>query len=199
MDRTTQGAKSDEGLGFQKAVTAAFEYLEKEFGFRVDSCDESSVTYLSSQVKIVVEIESFSYQIDVWIGPLLKDGYSLDEIIGSQRTDQMRPRGSAQSSTRSGVWDSVHNLAALVRQYAGPTITGDSSAYREYASYRRRREYDRTDQAMNSATRSAAEEAWQQKDFEHVIELYQSVQGSLRANEERRLRYARRKVAAQNE
>jgi hypothetical protein len=101
-----------------------------------------------------------------------------------------------QVSTREGVQNIVPKVAALVKKYGDPFLSGHPAFYddlqkaNEHASVAYEREQ------MSSRIRKEADAAWTAKNFVRVAELLQPVRSDRNKVERKRLAYAEKHSSA---
>ncbi|MEA3347328.1 MAG: hypothetical protein U9Q21_04510 [Candidatus Auribacterota bacterium] len=182
-------------LNFAKEVISIFDFLTKEYNFRLVGTDSLYVVrYESKLVFINIYHEKISYELGFSIG-LLSDkerrGYTIDELIRLKDSGEEQQPIFFQASTKKDARYCIQELSKLVKQNGGLALKGDHSAFvhldriREDLGSKQQREYELRQ------IRKEAQEFWKKKKYARLIDLYSSIFDDLTQSEIKKLIYAR--------
>ena len=182
-------------LGFTEQVLSSFDFLIKEYGFRVVKTEPTFVRYESSTVFVNLYHGRASYELGFEIGRL-DDGtgkeespYSLSMIMELMRAQEER---FFQASTAERVKKYVPRLADLVRTYAPAVLGGDPATFRKLIKTRLEMANRLHEELRVRTFREEAANAWRSRDFPKVAELYDAIFEKLTQAEIKKLNYAKR-------
>jgi len=187
-------------LGFAEAVLTAFDFLVESYGFRVTRAEPTLVRFESQRVFVNIYHGRSSYELGLEIGRLIGESgegehpFSLDTILmldGAQNP----PKALFQASTSQDVNDCVHKLASLVRKYAASALAGDNLTFKRLAEIRAKMSAEIHHAMRLRDIRAEADQAWKERNYPRVLELYESVKSDLTASEVKKLEYAQRHVS----
>ena len=188
-------------LEFKEAVLANFDYL-RPYGLE---CVESDVTYVrydSPKVFVNVYHGRGSYELNVEIGrhdgPYKDSSHNLDAVLGWKRAPEQkllfRETTLFHSDTREGVQAMVPKMAALFRKYADPLLRADEEAFKSFDEYCTIGSLRLGEHYRAGTTRWKADMAWQRKDWQQVVQLYESIGDDLSQIEAAELAYAKEQL-----
>ncbi len=188
-------------LGFKDVVVSNFAFLES-YGLECVQAEATYVRYESSRVFVVVSHGRGSYELNVEIGrhdgPRKDSGFRLDAVLGWKNAPErklvFRRTPLFESQTREGVQEMVPTMAALFRKYADPLLRGDESAFKSFDDYCTIESHRLGEHYRPGTTRWKADLAFQQKDWQQVIEAYESIRDDLSQTEEAELAYAQDQI-----
>lgn len=187
-------------LGFKEAVLASFGFLIKEYGFRCVRTDVTFVRYEAPSVFINIYHGRGSFELGFEIGLLIKNAkserrFSLGDII--DMVDIRRETGYTfyQVSSRDGVQEFVPKLAVLVKNYAVPALKGDQPFFQRLEEFRSKQFASYVKEMDLERIRPKVQDAWRKKNYEQVVELYESVRNYLTPLELQKLDYAKRQLS----
>ncbi|MFZ0977892.1 MAG: hypothetical protein WAN23_00700 [Candidatus Acidiferrales bacterium] len=188
-------------LGLKEAVLANFDYLAS-YGLECVESDVTHVRYDSPKVFVNVYHGRGSYELNVEIGrhdgPRKDSSLSLDAVLGWKRAPERKVLSRElplfQSHTREGVQEMVPKMAALFRKYADPLLRGDEGAFKSFDDHCTIESHRLGEHYRSGTTRWKADMAWQRKEWQQVIEAYESIRDDLSQTEEAELAYAQDQV-----
>jgi hypothetical protein len=194
-------------LGFREAVAESFKFL-RGYGYRLVRADVTFVRYempwhsFKRRFYVNVYHARGGYDLGVEIGPRDNDREEVNLIgmllwAGAPEVQGWRVGDTLlRAETREAVQTLVPKMAELVRRYAGPFLRGDPDAFRTLREINRKAYAVWEEQhRRNAEKRHQATVAWQAKDFERVVDLYESVLEDLNELERAALAEARRELA----
>jgi hypothetical protein len=195
----TDPAKDRRQLDFKDAALASFGFL-RTYSLKPVEEDVTFVRYESPAVFVNVFHGRGSLEVGVEIGRLDRtEKYGLDYIVSWAGKYAWESEGFGrgtifQVSTREGVQAIVPKVAAIVKKYGDPFLSGQPAFYDELqrANERASVAYER-DQTLNRLC-TEADVAWKAKDFARVAELLQPVRADLTEVVGKRLAYAEKYV-----
>jgi hypothetical protein len=183
------------GSRFSDYVEEAFSFL-MESGFRLVVHTATEMRYESSRVFVAVEWDPRSGELNVFFGlqPTRgePDRIALGDLLGMEAVDVPERRIPFQVADEAQLRPFVTNLAEDMRNHGQPALSGDRMFYRRLKAFRDARAQANMHEMKLRYVRSTVEEAWQQRDFAKVTELYASVEDELTDAERGKLAYARR-------
>ncbi|MCK4946913.1 MAG: hypothetical protein KAQ99_04285 [Candidatus Aureabacteria bacterium] len=185
-------------LNFAKEVISTFDFLTKEYNFRLVGTDCLYVVrYESNLVFINIYHEKISYELGFSIGLLSdkeKRGYTIDELVRLKDLGAEKQPIFFQASTKKDVKHCIQELSKLVKQNGGLALKEDRSVFvhldriREDLGSKQQREYELRQ------VRKEAQEFWKKKTYDRLIELYSSIFDDLTQSEIKKLIYARNQL-----
>lgn len=187
-------------LSFKDTVLANFKFLG-DFGLRPVLEKVTLVRYESAEVFLNVYHGRASFELGVEIGRLKEPEAKLSifDVVRWARSEEAEGLGQHvmfQVSSPNGVREFVPKLAALVKKYAVPFLSGNEDAYRTALESRAKRYADEVKEGNLRVVRSKADAAWQAKDYAQFVELYSPVRNDLTEVEAKKLAYAEQHVFA---
>ncbi len=185
-------------LGFKEAVLNSFEFLKDE-DFHAVEQEITLVRYESDSVFINIFHGRSSFEMGVEIGRLNEPDkkLSLHDIIAAADSDKAEGagcHGTFAVSSRKGVKELVPKLADLVIKYAMPFLHGDDAEFTSAFKLQSERWKAYVKEVNLRNIRKRAEAVWQEKDYDQVVELLDSIRGDLTEVEAKKLAYAEQHV-----
>jgi len=196
---TNEPGKDRWQLGFKDAVLSDFKFLAT-YGLKPVQEDVTLVRYESDAVFVNVYHGRGSFEIGVEIGRLDRpEKYGLGYIVSWAGKQAWEAEGFGrgtmfQVSTREGVQNIVPKVAALVRKYGDPFLSGRPAFYNELQKANEQSSVAYEREQMLTRIRKEADAAWTAKEFSRVAELLEPVRGDLTEVEDKRLSYAEKQV-----
>ena len=187
-------------LGFKKEVLCYFNFLIKEYAFRLITEEETQVSFESDKVLINVYHELLSYELifEIGIKPsalgLIESKYTLSEIVELGNGQSDTKNVFFQASTASGVKKCISKMADLVNQYAQGALVGDKLVYEKLKLLQKHKSDKLINEMKLSRIRSKAEKLWKDKSYEQYINLYEGSQIELSIIELKKLEYAKKHI-----
>jgi hypothetical protein len=190
-------------LGFKEAVLANFGFL-KDYGLKCAQADVTLVRYESPKVFVNVYHGRGSYELNVEIGrhegPRKDSTLSLDAVLGWKRAAERKLLNTGiplfQSETREDVQQMVPKMAALFGKYAEPLLRADEEAFKSFDDYCTVESIRLGERYTSGTTRWKAARAFERKDWQQVIESYESIREDLSQTEAAELAYAEQQILA---
>ena len=84
-------------------------------------------------------------------------------------------------------------MARRVKEYAIPALMGDHDFFQRVGEMRQQRSDELLRNWDLNRARRDVEKSWQEKDYKHVVEIYEPVKKYLTAAETKKLEYAKKK------
>ena len=189
-----------ETLDFVPAVRLHFSFLEDEFGFRVAGEGMASVRYESDAVFVEVDLGMPYFEIGLAIG--LRDcsrpdrtGYGIHRLIRLCEGKSRFQYTGLQALMKTDVDVAVCEIAKLLRSYGERALRGCVDVFDAMLEISiSDMEQDRVDHI-----RLDAEAAFQKKEYRQAAEFYSSMEPHLTATEVKKMAYARKHLAQQQE
>jgi catechol 2,3-dioxygenase-like lactoylglutathione lyase family enzyme len=182
------------GSRFAEHVEEAFAFLT-ESGFRLVVRTARQMRYETNRVFVTVEWDPRSGELNVFFGlqPTQGEpgGLALGDLLAMEGVDVSERRMPFQVADEAELRPFVRKLAEDMRNYAQPALSGDRMFYRRLKAFRDGRAQANMHEMKLRHVRSTVEEAWQQRDFAKVTELYASIEDDLTDAERAKLAYAR--------
>ena len=193
-------------LGFTKAVEESFDFLRRDFGYRMVEARPTFVRFESSDAFVNVFHGRSSYELGVEIGRWLEiddetveQKFSLGEVIALDHDPSRVGYRPFATTEREPLGRFVRQLGDWTRRFATQLLEGDRRAF-DRLSYLRASNFQASQEGRRAAKlRVAATEAWRRKDWGRVVDAYEEIVSELRTvklepSELGRLRYAQRKL-----
>jgi hypothetical protein len=157
------------------------------------------VRYESPTIFLNVYHGRASFELGIEVGRLTDPNkkLSLYDIVawaGGEEAEGFGQHVSFQVSTRKDVHAFIPKLAAVVKKYASPFLGGDDPAFDSAFEIQSERAKQYANEVNAKNIRSRAEEAWHRKDYETVVELYDSIRKDLTEVESKRIAYAEQRL-----
>ena len=193
--------KDREQLGFKDAVLFNFRFL-RTHGLKPVKEDVTFVRYESDAVFTNVYQGRGSFEIGVEIGRLDRpEKYGLGYIVSWAGKQAWEAKGFGretmfQVSTRQGVQNIVPKVAALVKRYGDPFLSGRPAFYDELQKANEQASVAYEREQMLSRIRKEADVAWTAKNFARVASLLQPLRSDLNEVASKRLAYAEKHSGA---
>jgi hypothetical protein len=188
-------------LGFTEAVLAAFDFLTNQYGFRVKRIEPTFVRYESPLVFVNIYHGRASYELGVQIGRLADDlsqeesAFSLADILDLNGAQDETCHALLQASTPETINKSVPLLASQIRRHAAPVLRGDPDVLAQLADVQSKKSDQLAKKWKLEDIRKEAQDAWHQKNYARVAELFDSIMEELTPAEAKKLDYARLRAA----
>jgi hypothetical protein len=196
--RTTTPGPERVSLRFADEVLAAFDFLTAEYGFHRTKVDVTFIRYESRDVFVNVYHGRSSYELGLEIGRFAERvgtedvEFSLGNIIDVMGARAQTGYTFFQASTPEKVKRLVSRLADLLKEYGKAALTGDPLFFSKLRDEAARKSDDYLKQIQLSRIREQVGQAWHQKNYFKVVELYESVRDDLTPAEIKKLEYARK-------
>ena len=185
-------------LRFADEVLAAFDFLTTDYGFHRSRVDVTFIRYESRDVFVNVYHGRASYEVELEIGRFADRvgtedvKFSLGDII-----DVMGARADTgytffQASNADRVKRLVPRLAELLKEYGKDALAGDPLFFARLQDEQTRMSREYRKQSDLRRIREQVGEAWNQKNYVKVVELYEPIRDDLTAAEIKKLEYARK-------
>lgn len=188
----------DNGLNqFEGFVRKEFRFLETEYNFKLTETktnyNYSSVRYESKKVYVATYYCPARYEYDVAIG-IISDGtpsYTIGEMLSLEADFDSSPNYTFEKLTQVEITErNVSWFASILHKYGGKYLNGNLSAFEKLEENRERKAKEYTQEIINKQQRQKAEQAWKQKDYGAVVEIYKSIEDFLSRSEMKRLEYS---------
>ncbi|MDQ6788618.1 MAG: phosphoribosylanthranilate isomerase [Acidobacteriota bacterium] len=185
----------DSGLNrFVDFVRKDFRFLETEYGFKLTEAKTnqhySSVRYESKKVYVSVVYCPARYESDVAIGIISSSApsYTIGELLSLENDFDLTPNYTFEKITQAQITEKdVSWFASMLRKYGEKYLTGNLSAFKKLKENSEIKSQEYTQEIINKQRRQKAEEAWKQKDYGVVVEIYKSMKDFLTPAERKKL------------
>ncbi len=183
---------------FVRIVTDAFAEILPAYGYHLTRTQPTCITFDSPNQSVVIQFGKYgSSEVTIGLRSLMTDhgpDYSFDEILEAMAVPiELRPKGYAVSSEDSLRY-LVERMSYLLRDYCGPLLYGDASAWSRIAS---QRDSAASDYAKETAFRQSLNEAgyaWQKKEWQQYVDLLGASRTMLSEADLAKLEYAERRA-----
>lgn len=193
--------------GFAQVVRGAFEFLERDHGFRVAREESTLVRYEGGRRFVNVFWGRGSYELGVevgrWVdldGKIVEQRFGLDFVVALTSDPESIGFRSFSATDRAGIESFVPQLAGWTRDFVEPALADGDGAF-ELMSARSAQESERFLQEGRASTlRARAAAAWGAHNFADVVLAYREMIDELplvqlQRSEIGRLRYAEGKLS----
>lgn len=182
---------------FSEEAAEAFAFLG-ECGFRRDTNEANRLSLEGPRASVVVEWEPRSGELTVYIGLRPRSGptdelFTLDDILAMEAVGVDR-RAPIQIADSSKLRPFLDQLAGEIQKYAAPAVSGDRMFFQRLRAFRSARARAFEEDAVLRRIRSAAAEAWKDRDYEKVVSIFEPVEAELSDSERAKLQFAQRHV-----
>lgn len=188
-------------LGFATVASEQFSFLF-ELGFQLVEVSDTLARYESDGRLVRVFHGRGSYELGVDVGRWIEiDGVSREQAFPLRDVVALRGDladvgfGGTSATTAESVRKFLGQLAGWTREFALPLLQDGDDLFDQLSRSNASRAQAERDGLRASRLRAKADDAWQRQDFATVANSYSEIEselppGSLRASEQRRLRYA---------
>lgn len=186
-------------LRFPEAVKKYFAFLSEQ-EFHCAQEEPTFVRFESEKFFVNVFHGRISYEIGLEFGRKkileeLDNPYGLSEVIelnDPKKASEYRPYATR---TKEGVEEGVQQLALLFKQYLLPMLPEiNPQVYRTLQKQRQEWGHQLELEVRSHHVRPEAEAASKQKNYEKVVQLYESIKEALSPAELKKLAYAKKQV-----
>lgn len=187
-------------LTFKECVLKEFNFLISNYKFKCKKADTYYLRFESTTVFIELHYDGQrSFEIDLSLGLIadLYDGkerpFYLDELIGFSIPDGNEDYRLMQASTSEQVARFVTKLAVLTEKYATDFLLGNRFSFKALSDFREKESNQYSLETNLKDIRTAAKEAWHNKNYADVIRLYEPVKKHITQSEIKKLEYCYKK------
>jgi phosphoribosylanthranilate isomerase len=188
----------DDGLNqFEDFVRKDFRFLETEYDFKFTEAKTnhyySSVRFESKKVYVTACYCPARYECDVAIGIIsnIASGYTIGELLPLENDFDLSPNYTFEKLTQAEITErNVSWFALLLHKYGKEYLNGNLTAFEKLRKDSEIKAEKYTQEIINKQRRQKAEEAWKQKDYRIVVEIYKSMKDFLTQVERKRLEYS---------
>jgi hypothetical protein len=182
-------------MQFADIAQDAFSFL-KQLGFKLVQRDSERLQYETDQSIVVVEWDTRSGEINVFVGLQPKmserqDMFSLNDLLNMLNEDAAKRKTPYQVAEENRLAPFLWKLAEDTRVHAQPALAGDRMFFRRLETFRSAQSQAHMRDMKLRGVRSEADKAWKERDFDKMINLYSSIESDLSEAERGKLDYAR--------
>lgn len=177
-------------LGFADAVEHSFDFLVREFGFRMVDRESTFVRYESERVFVNVFRARGSFELGVeigrWIdvnGEVNEQRFSVGDFIALGHDLSAVGYRAFATTEKEPLGRFVAQLAEWTRDFARPALEGDDATFDAASVQNARRSQELLDGWRANRLRAAADDAWHGKDWGRVVDAYGEIVSELRTVE----------------
>jgi hypothetical protein len=168
------------------------------WSFRLTEVDYYRVRFTSGRVFVEIQyMPSRAGELNVWTGMTdqATPPFALPDVL---RAAGVPPNGVREASPMQAVDDLVlgrllHKSAELLIKHGAPFLAGERDAFQRAEALRSSRAHEYTSRLTNRPILSAADAAWQDKDYPLVRKLLEPIRNELDVPHRRRLDFAARR------
>jgi hypothetical protein len=185
-------------LRFTDFTQRAFSFLERT-GFRLVQQDSTRLQYESDQSAVVVDWDSRSGELNVFIGLRPKTGepqhlFPLSDLLAMQGVDGLERNTPFQIADENRLAAFLENLAEETQKHAQSALSGDRMLFRRLETFRSAQSETYIRDMELRRVHSEADKAWRNRDLRKLISLYAPIENDLSESERGKLDYARKHV-----
>lgn len=167
-------------------------------GFSLSGDSLEKVCFQSSESMVCIVWDERSGELEVYLRSLRgapdEKPYSLRDILALESRSLSEAREPFQVSDQERLRPFIRQLAEDVSKYASKALMGDRLYYKRLSEYRSRQARSFMDNMRLRQTRARADEAWRRRNYEQVIEQYESMREHLSGAELKRLEIAKERM-----
>lgn len=188
-------------LDFAGPAKISFNFLVTEYNFKLVQANDFLILYESDKIFVNVRFDNDrSYELDVELGErdALFNGrerpFSLTEVLrlkGAPAKDSYR---CIMTSTQPVLVKFIAGLADRLKRYGAEFLDADKMAFEQLGDQREREGLAYAADQESTAVRRAVKDAWKEKDYHKIVELYESIEPHILPSERKKLEYARKKT-----
>jgi hypothetical protein len=188
-------------LGFVAAARSALDFVtEPPYSMWLTSQDDDRVAYEGEDVALLLMQDRMSYELDVAVWrPSVEDEvrhpFTIADMIRVADPAKARSYRRFSAVSEDSVRHGVAELVSELRKYGLTALTGGTGFYQQMSAARSEAARQFGTELADEASRKRAVQAWQQRDYQNVVDSYRSVKGPLSRVENERLRYSAEKIA----
>ena len=183
-------------LGFVKEIKNNFGFLVNEFDYTITYVDDYYVEYKSKITYVEIYHDRISYEMSIVFGlninTIVNFRATIMDILEAKNVDVTNKL--FQASSKSSLKIVIENLAYLVKTYAKEFLLGDIDSFKNVQSYVNNKLDKLTKQDNLLTVEKMANIAWENKEYERLINLYSGILIDLNEIQKRRFAYANSKV-----
>lgn len=190
------GFETREDLDFNQSARTSFQFLINDYGFKLVKSELTMIRYETDLLFVNIYHGRSSYELGFECGLKSKgeeSRYRLPTIIKGLLGNAQNIQTSHQASNKEAIINGLRKIANMVRENCNSILKAEDIAFTqiEKAALAEGRElsYKYTIEPI----KEKAEQAWKDKDFKKVINLYNSIKNNLTDLEIKRLKYAYKK------
>jgi hypothetical protein len=189
-------------LAFEEAVKKHFLYLVTDYGFQLSHIRQ--VDFVNS-----IKFESKEVYVNLFYGP---PAYEVEVSFGRRGIDDLPGAHSFQPGDltllgRCPTWTwnsnesdklrgSVAGYAQFLRECGSDCLRGDQLIFAEMKRNSDAFAQKWAQEERIKTVRQAANDAWRQKKYDKVVELYESIGTVLKGSEAKKLSYSRKHLGS---
>lgn len=197
-------------LGFAQVVESNFDFLVKQFGYRIVYSQPTFVRYETKRTFVNIYHGRSSYELGVeigyWIkvrGKVAERKFMLGEVVALDHDPIAVGYRDYSARDKESVARFIKQLADWTQQFGSKALNGDPATLDALKAQSARQSQALMDGWKASKLRKAANEAWHRKDWARLIDIYAELETEvktieLKQSERARLSYARRKLKEMN-
>lgn len=181
----------DNDAAFEEAVKKHFLFLVTDYGFQLSSVQEvgfvKSIKFESKQVYVNLFYGPPAYELEVSFGRT-----GIDDLPGAhsfELGDLILLRKCSTWTWNSNESD-VAEYARFLRECGSDCLKGDQLIFAQMKSISDELAQKAAQEGRIKRMRQAADDAWHQKKYDKVVELYESIGTVLTGSEAKKLSYA---------
>jgi hypothetical protein len=183
--------QSGEDSGFVAAADREFAFLVEEFGFTRVSSTAERVDYRSPSVALGVYYDPRTTEVGIELSPSRDaESYTIQDVLLRSDAGSELPLGELQAGSPQAREFALQKLGALLRRYGSDLLSGNRFAFRQLESARDTHAERETDRLALDDLRGRAADAWRQKDYRRVRDVYSQMEPDLTPSERKKLAYA---------
>jgi hypothetical protein len=185
-------------LGFQESVVGAFAFLG-EYGFIPVGADDISAHFESKCARLAIRHGRSSHELSLALARTdhpdeLAHPYSMQDLIRSVDRDRGNRYRNFAATSRDALGQGLKQLANDLRHYGDRALRGDPDSFAAMQQERVVSIENLGRESRHAREDAAAREAFDQRDWDRVISIYQGRADALSRSERKRLEIARRRV-----
>ena len=199
------GFPEDRFSVYEKLVQSNFQFLVEDYGFELSEIEQRgsgyiALKYLSEEVFVSFYYGSPGFELDFSIGRVgIEDksdneGFTSNDLIFLSDDARWLDYKLYSAHSYENLVKCLPKLAALLKICGANCLKGDPSSYDKILFEKKRsvNQWGKEQELMQA--KKEASEAWKNKDYNKLIEVFEPVANELSASEKKKLDYARRQL-----
>jgi hypothetical protein len=185
---------------FVAAGRAAFYFAtQPPYAMWLTEQDEGRIGYEGDDVMLVIlhDLRSFELDVALWrpsVEDEVKHPFAMSDIIRVADHEKAGSYRLISAVSEDSVRRAVERLASDFLAYGIDSLASDARFYREMTAARSEAARQFGMELADKAARKKAEQAWQQRDLQGVVNTYRTMEDRLSRAERERLNYAIRRA-----
>ncbi len=165
-------------------------------GYRCVESEQNYLQYETNQIFAAIKWDPRSGELDFYVG-LRKESpysYSLTDILAMENAGVPEQRHPFQVADKNKLEPFIKKLADDASKYARPALAGNLMFFRRMKVFTNEKAQAYMQEMKFTQIRSEVKEAWKERNYEKIIDLYTPIEERLSRSEKGKLDYAKKQI-----